>query len=171
MIDKLIALLGKSIESEEIKSLFTEWRAAYPEKTTCTVIGPGIKSKVEKDCVRLYFGIGGHSKYLKPIPSPWKDTFIAIFTTIEFTKKRKGGIPFDVEFVMTDDELTAILGKPEIVNYGSESKTWRKTYKKKYELVVRDESFDDGTSNRTMHLSFKYEDGLSTYEDYDMATL
>jgi len=154
MVDNLISLLGKSIESEEIKTLFTEWRALYPERTTCTVQQPKLKSKVEKDCVRLHFEIGGDSTHLTPLPSQWKDSYIYLFTKIEFTKKRKGGIPHGVEFAMTEDELTAIMGKPKSEKSNPQVKTWKKKYNKIYELTIQDSHADDGSLNRSMVLTF-----------------
>ncbi len=167
MIDHLIGLLGSSIESEEIKSVFTNWRALYPEKTTINPSRPTPMAKVEKDCVRLHFGLGGNSKHMKPIPSEWKDTYIMMLTAIEFTRKRKGGIPFDIEFSMTDDELTSVLGKPKVIKGEIPTKFWKKTYLKKYELVVSEVIMDPKTIVRKMVVTFKHEDGLENYEDYN----
>jgi hypothetical protein len=157
MIDKLITLLGKSIESEEIKALFADWNAQYPKVITCTADNPSLKGKVERDCVRLYFGKGGNSRYLKPIPAKWEGGYIGQFTLIEFTKKRKGGIPFDVEFSMTAEELTAILGKSVTTEFVGTSTVWRKNYTKKHELIVTDNVFPDGTTLRSMTLGYIYE--------------
>ncbi len=169
MKDRLISLLGKSIESEEIKALYSEWGAAYPKRTSCTADNPNIKGKVEKDCIRLYFGRGGNSRHLKPIPTTWEGGYIAILTTIEFTKKRKGGIPFGVEYAMTDDELTAILGTPIITNVVGQTTIWRKQYDEKYEFVVNNSVFPDGSVVNTMNLSFVFEPDLYTMEDYEKA--
>jgi hypothetical protein len=167
MIDKLLPLLGKSIESDEIKDLLEDWRVLYPSKITCTADSPNMKGKIEKDCVRLYFGRGGNSRYLKPIPTRFKGGFVAMFTMIEFTKKRRGGIPFDVEHSMTPDELTAILGEPKVVEFVGTTTTWRKNLTDKHEFIVSDSVSTDGTAIRSMTLTFNYEEDLFTMEDYE----
>ena len=92
-------------------------------------------------------------KYLKPNPASWEGGYFGIFTTIEFTKKRKGDMPFEVEFDMEADELTEILGKPVITD---SSTTWRKNITDKHELVVLD-SIIDKEPTRSMKISFVYE--------------
>lgn len=170
MIEKLLPLLGKSIQSEEIKTLFEEWNAVYPKKPYCTANEPNLKGKVERDCIRLYFGRGGNSRYLKPIPAHWDGGFIAQFTMMEFTKKRKGGIPFGVEYSMTPEELTGILGEPVVVEFMGTITTWRKKLEDKYEFIVSDTA-GNGDVLRSMTLSFIYEKDLDTMEDYARAGL
>ena len=164
MLEQLIPLLGMSIVSEEIKALFVDWKVPYPSSVTCTANKPGLKGKVEKNCIRLHFGRGGGSRYLKPIPTTWKGGNVCIFTAIEFTKKRRSEIPFDLRFDMTADEITAILGEPVVLV--GETNTWRKNITDKHELIVRDSLFKDGTSTRSMTVSFVYEADLHTSEDY-----
>ncbi len=157
MYDKLIPLLGKSIEDKEIKELLKEWNIVYPKSIHCTPNYTTLKGKIEKHCIRLYFGMGGNSRYLKPIATAREGRFIAQFTMIEFTPKRTDSIPFGVRFDMTPDELTAILGAPKVVNFMGTITTWRKSYTKKHELVVSDTLSTDGTSLRSMTLTFIYE--------------
>jgi hypothetical protein len=169
MLEQLIPLLGKSVVSEEIKALFIDWRVPYPTSVTCTANNPGMKGKVEKNCIRLHFSRGGSSRYLKPIPTTFKGGFVCIFTAIEFTKKRRSEIPFDLRFDMTADEITAILGQPVATNFMGQSTIWRKNITEKHELVVSDSLFKDGTSLRSMLVSFIYEADLYTMEDYEKA--
>ena len=171
MKNKVISLLGKPIESAEIKALYAEWGAIYPKSIFCTADNPGVKGKVEKDCIRLHFGRGGNSRYLKPIPATWEGGFHAMFTAIEFTKKRKGEIPFGVEYAMTDAELTAILGEPVVSNFMGEMTVWRKQYEDKYEFLVTNNVYADGTTLKTMMLSFIYEADLFSMEEYEKAGL
>ncbi len=171
MLEKLIPLLGKSIESEEIKSLYKDWNAQYPKRITCTANESNIKGKVEKDCIRLYFGRGGNSRYLKPIPAAWAGGYIGMLYMIEFTKKSRGGIPFDVTHAMTPNELTAILGTPKVVDFMGTTTTWRKNTSNKHELIVSDLLSIDGTLIRGITLSFIYEPDLYTMEDYEKAGL
>ena len=169
MLEQLIPLLGKSVVSEEIKVLLTDWRVPYPTSVTCTANNPVMRGKIEKNCIRLYFGRGGSSRYLKPIATTFKGGFVCIFTTIEFTKKRRSEIPFDLRFDMTADEITAILGQPVVTNSTGQSTTWRKNITDKHELVVTDSLLKDGTSLRSMQVSFVYEADLYTTEDYEKA--
>jgi hypothetical protein len=171
MYDKLIPLLGKSIEDKEIKTLLEEWKIEYPKSIYCAPDYQNLKGKIEKHCIRLYFGMGGNSRYLKPIASHRANSFIAQFTRIEFTKKRTDSIPFGVNFAMTSDELTAILGSPKVTDVVGKTTTWRKNYTKKHELVVTDSLAPDGTALRSMILTFIYQPDLSTMEDYEKAGL
>jgi hypothetical protein len=171
MLDKLIPLLGMRVDSKEIKDIFTEWNAIFPKRVTCTANEPNIKGKVEKNCVRLYFGRGGNSRYLKPIPASWEGGYFGIFTMIEFTKKRKGDMPFGVEFDMESEELTQILGEPKIVEFMGTTTTWRKNITDKHEFIVSDTLSTDGSSLRSMTVSFVYEPDLYTMEEYKKAGL
>lgn len=157
MLEKLIPLLGKSIEDKEIKDLLTEWNVTYPKSITCTANNTNLKDKIEKHCIRLYFGMGGYSPYLKPIPAAREGSFIAQFTMIEFTKKRTDSMPFGVRFDMTPDELTAIFGEPKVVDFMGKTTTWRKNYTDKHEMIVSDNLYSDGSSLRSMTLTFIFE--------------
>ena len=167
MLDQLIPLLGMRVDSKEIKDIFTEWNAVFPKRVTCSENEPTIKGKVERNCVRLHFGRGGNSQYLKPNPTSWEGGYFGIFTTIEFTKKRKGDMPFEVEFDMEADELTEILGEPVV---SDSSTTWRKNITDKHELVILD-SIVEGLPSRSMKISFVYEPDLYTMADYKKAGL
>ncbi len=168
MLDQLIPLLGMRVDSKEIKDIFTEWNAIFPKRVTCTANEPMIKGKIEKNCVRLHFGRGGNSRYLKPIPTSWEGGYFGIFTMIEFTKKRKGDMPFDVEFEMEAEELSEILGESKT---DESITTWRKNITDKHELVVSDTLSTDGTSLRSITVSFVYEPNLFTMEEYELKGL
>ena len=96
MVDQLIALMGHSIESEEVKKLLVDWNVIYPRKVFCTEENPILKDKIEKHCVRLYFGIAGASPFLTRIPTGWEGGYIAQLVRIEFTTKRTYFITFDI---------------------------------------------------------------------------
>jgi hypothetical protein len=169
MIESLLPLLGKSIEDKEIKDLLTEWNVVYPKSIYCTPNNSNLKEKIEKHCIRLYFGLGGNSRYLKPIPTARANSYIAQFTMIEFTPKRTDSIPLGVRFDMTPDALTAILGAPKVVDFLGKTTTWRKNYTDKHELIVSDSLFADGKSLRSMTLTFIYESDLNSIEEYEKA--
>jgi hypothetical protein len=157
MIEKLTPLLGHSIESEEIKNLFAEWGMKYPAKTTCTPNNNSVKGKFEKDGVLLYFTMGGHSRYLTPIPARVKNSYIGIFSMIEFTKKCKIALPFGVNYNSTPEELTAIFGEPKVTEFMGKSTIWRKNYTDKHEFMVNDNVFQDGSTLRSITLAFIWE--------------
>ena len=46
MVDQLIALMGHSIESEEVKKLLVDWNVIYPRKVFCTEENPILKDKI-----------------------------------------------------------------------------------------------------------------------------
>jgi hypothetical protein len=165
MIEKLLPLMGKSIESEEIKNLFAEWRLKYPTKTTCTPNHSTVKGKFEKEGVLLYFTIGEFSRYLKPIPARVKNSYIGIFSMIEFTKKCTLDLPFGVKRTMQPEELTAIFGEPKVTNFLGKTTIWRKNYTDRHEFVVNDSVFPDGTALRSITLTFNFETDLKD-EDY-----
>jgi hypothetical protein len=170
MIEKLLPLLGKSIESVEIKALFAEFNWPMPTKTTCTANNSTIKGKFEKDGIILYFGRGGNSRYLKPIEAAKKGSYIGIFSMIEFTKKYKGKIPFDIKFDMKSAELTPILGEPKVDNFMGQTTTWRKNYTDTHEFIFSDWVSGDKII-RAITLSFKYESDLYSMEEYAKAGL
>jgi hypothetical protein len=169
MLEKLIPLLGKRIDSEEIKAIYISWNAVFPKRISCTANESNIKGKVEKDCIRLYFGRGGNSRYLKPLPTSWDGGYFGMLYMIEFTKKSRGGIPFNVTHAMTADELTAIMGTPKVVEFMGTTTTWRKNTSDKHELIVSDMSSMDGSVIRSITLSFIYEPDLYTMEEYEKA--
>jgi hypothetical protein len=169
MLEKLIPLLGLRVDNEAIKAIYTSWNAVFPKRISCTANEPNLKGKVEKDCIRLYFGRGGNSRYLKPMPTSWEGGFFGMFYMIEFTKKSRGGIPFGVTHAMSADELTAIMGQPKIVEFMGKITTWRKNTSDKHELIVCQNDNTDGTTARSITLSYIYEPNLNTLEDYQKA--
>ncbi len=170
MIEELIPLLGKNLESEEIKALLIDWRVPYPKSITCTDDNPIVKGKIEKDCIRLHFGKGGNTRYLNPIPTRFKGGYVGIFTHFEFTKKRVGGMPFDVEFNMSEAELTKILGKP-FSNFVADTFTWRKNYLDNYEFIVTDILNTGGSATRSMKFTFVYKPDLYIEDEFNTAGL
>ncbi len=171
MIENIIPLLGKSIESDDIKKLFVEYGFAYPKKTTCTANNDRIKGKFEKNGIIFYFGRGANSRYLKPVQAKTKGAYVALFSMIECTKKCTIELPFGVQYDTKPDELTAMLGTPKVVDFMGKTTTWRKNYTEKHEFIVCDNAYTDGTSLRSITLGFIYEPDLFTEEDYAKAGL
>ena len=80
-------------------------------------------------------------------------------------------MPFDVEFEMEADELTEILGEPKTVEFMGTTTTWRKNISDKHEFIVSDMLSADGSSLRSMTVSFIYEPDLYSMEEYEKAGL
>jgi hypothetical protein len=166
MLENLYKLLGKSIESEEIKALFKEWKVDYPTKTTCTPNNDQVKTKMKKDGLILYFSRGGNSKYLKPIPAKTKNSYIGIFSMIEVTDKYKLELPFGISLAQKPEELTKILGKPKVTTFMGESTIWRKNFNDKLEIVINHSLSVDGSRIDSTTINFNYDPDLNTDEDY-----
>jgi hypothetical protein len=168
MLENLYKLLGKSIESEEIKALFKEWKVDYPTKTTCTANNDQVKTKMKKDGLILYFSRGGNSKYLKPIPAKTKNSYIGIFSMIEVSDKCKLELPFGVSLAQKPEELTKILGEPKVSNFMDESTIWHKNFNDKQEITICHNLYSDGSRLNNITIGFNYETDLT---DADYVTL
>lgn len=167
MLENLYKLLGKSIESEEIITLFKEWDVDYTTKITCTPNNDQVKTKMKKDGLILYFSRGGNSKYLKPIPAKTKNSYIGIFSMIEVTDKCKLELPFGVSFAQKKPEdFTKILGEPKVSNFMGESTIWRKNFNDKLEIVINHSLSVDGSRIDSTTINFNYDPDLNTEEDY-----
>jgi hypothetical protein len=160
MLDKLLSLLGKSVDTKEIKALYEEFGAKYPKKITGNSDTSMLKGRVKKDGIELHFGVVKNGKYLKPKEINKKGTFIALFTMIEITKEYKGEIPHGIKYNMGADELTKILGKPKEVNFMGKSFIWKKNISDKHEIKIDDSRGMDETEpfTRTIMLQFIWED-------------
>jgi hypothetical protein len=167
IINYLLPLLGKRIDSNEITSLFAEWGVVYPKTITCTANNDTIRTKMEQNGIKIYFGRGGNSRYLKPQPSQRKGSYTALFALIEFLPKYTRPMPFNLRPEMEDSELNLILGEPKVVNFVGETTTWRKPYKDIYELIVSKTTWSDGKETKSITLGFLYEPDLYTLEDYE----
>jgi hypothetical protein len=173
MIEKLEKLIGKSIESNEVKSLFEEWGVPYPKKTTSTANNSSLGDcKMKIDGYSLHFHIGFNSKYAKPIPAKRKGSYIGLFREIIFTPAYKGVLPFGLQVSMSVAEITQILGQPKTTSFMNlETTTWRKPYKDKFEVLAYDTELSNGKLIREMRISLAWDNDLSTMEDYEKAGL
>jgi hypothetical protein len=157
MLEEIYPLLGKSIESDEIKALFTAWNVEYPKKTTCTPNNSRVKTKMMKDDVLLNFTMGGYSKYTIPIPAKTKNSYVGIFTMIEIKKKCKIKLPFDISHASTPDDLTNALGEPKVTNFVGKSTMWRKNITDKHEITVSHDEYTDGTTLHSITINFIFD--------------
>jgi hypothetical protein len=166
MLDKLIPLLGKSLDNQEIKALFAEWGVDLPSKITCTANNDTVKTKMKKDGLILSFGRGANSRYMKPIEAAKKGSYIGLFKMIEVTPTYRGALPFPISTAVNPDELTAAFGTPKVVDFMGKTTTWRKVFQEKYELVASISEYTDGSILKSMYISFIYEPDLYTMEEY-----
>jgi hypothetical protein len=168
MVEKVISLLGKSVETQEIKDLYAEFGAVYPKTITCTANNDTLKGKIEKDGIKLYMGRGGYSKYLKPQLGKKEGSYIGLFTMIEFTKKYAGELPYGIKYGMSPAELTSILGKPKEVSFMGTTTTWRKNITDKHEIIISDSKGVNENDKllRSITVVFLFEPELYTMENY-----
>jgi hypothetical protein len=171
MINDLLPLLGKSLESAEVKQLFTEWRVPLPKKITCTANNDRVPTKLRKDGIELEFGRGGYSRYKKPIPAARKGSYIGMVNLIVITPRYTGPMPFPVSPSVDPDELTKVFGKPKVVDFMGTTTTWRGTFAKKYELVASAMTSPDGSALKSMYVNYLFEPDLYTDDDYTTAGL
>jgi hypothetical protein len=156
MLEKLLSLLGKSVETQEIKDLYKSFGAAYPKKITGNADTSMLKGRVEKDGIELHFGVGGNSKHLTNIPTSKAGTYIARFMMIEITAKYKGEIPHGIQFDMSAEALTKILGKPKEVNFMGKSFIWKKSINDKQEIKIDDSRGMDETEPFVRHIMLQF---------------
>jgi hypothetical protein len=172
-MEHLENLLGKSIESDEIKALFVEWKVPYPKKTTSTANNSSLGDcKMKRDGYSLHFHIGFNSRFAKPMLAAKKGSYIAILREIIFTPKYKGVLPFGLAVDMTADQITKVLGSPKVVNFMHlDTITWRKPYQDRLEVIVYDSELEKGKFLRELRISLLWDADLNTMEDYEKAGL
>jgi hypothetical protein len=173
MIEQLIPLIGKQIESDEIKKLFEEWGVPFPKKTTCTANNDSLGDcKMKKDGLSLLFGRGGHAKLLKPVPLDKKGVrFAGIFCGISANEKYKGEFPLGIKISMNDEVISTILGKPVDDNFMNIfSRTWRKEFREGFEVLFIT-NIIEGKTTKEMRVYPTWNNDLYTMEDYEKAGL
>ncbi len=138
MLEKLLGLLGTSVDRQEIKDLYTEFGTAYPKKITGNADTSMLKGRVKKDGIELHFGVTANGRYLKPKKTEKVGTFIAMFIMIQILKNYKGDIPHGIKFDMKPEELTKILGEPREDNFMGKGFYWKKNISDKHEIRVED---------------------------------
>jgi hypothetical protein len=171
MIEKLISLIGKRIDSAEVKALFAEWNVAFPKKITCTPNNSSLGyCKLKKDGLSIEFGLGGHGKLVKPVPNS-KNNYIGLALFVDVDKKYQGEFPYGVTLQITAAELTKIWGEPKQTEFmNTTTTTWRKDYKNDYEVLLY-EDLIDGKSARGLRVQCKWDDSLGLLADYEKAGL
>lgn len=160
MIDKLLNLLGKSVDTQEIIDLYAEFGVKYPTKITGNSNTSMLKGSVKKDGIELHFGVTKNGKYLNPKPTKTAGTYIAVFVMIQILKEYKDEIPNGIKYNMPHDELTKILGKPKELNFMGKSIIWKKNISDKHEIKIDDSRGMDEAEpfTRTIMLQYIWED-------------
>jgi hypothetical protein len=160
MLEKLLSLLGTSVDTQEIKDLYAEFGAKYPTKITGNADTSMLKGRVKKDGIELHFGVTANGKYLKPKKTEKEGTYIAMFLMIQILDKYKGELPHGIKYNMSADELTKILGKPKELNFMGKSFIWKKNISDKHEIKIDDSRGMDETEafTRTIMLQYIWEE-------------
>jgi hypothetical protein len=138
MLEKLLSLLGTSVDTQKIKDLYAEFGATYPTKITGNADTSMLKGRVKKDGIELHFGVTANGKYLKPKKTEKEGTYTAMFLMIQILDKYKGDIPHGIKFDMKAEDLTKILGAPREDNFMGKSFYWKKNITDKHEIRVED---------------------------------
>jgi hypothetical protein len=159
MLEKLLSLLGTSVDTQEIKDLYAEFGAKYPTKITGNADTSMLKGRVNKDGIELHFGVTANGKYLKPKKTEKEGTYIAMFLMIQILDKYKGDIPHGIKFDMKAEDLTKILGAPREDNFMGKSFYWKKNISDKHEIRVEDSRGMDENEPfaRQIFLQFNWE--------------
>jgi hypothetical protein len=153
--NSLLNLLGKRIDDQEIKDLYSSWNCPYPKKLTCTPNYSILKTKLENSGLKIGFSMGGYSQFL--IPQKLKlNSYIALMNMIEITDQYTKELPFGVRFNMSEAELISVLGEPKRDNIVFETTSWKKPIDDRYELVISDTIINNKTS-RAMFISFIFD--------------
>ncbi len=160
MLEKLLNLLGTSVDTQEIKDLYAEFSAKYPTKITGNADTSMLKGRVKKDGIELHFGVCDNGQYLNPKKTGREGTYIALFVMIQILKEYKGEIPHGIKYNMSADELTKILGQPKEVNFMGKSFIWKKDISDKHEMKIDDSRGMDEKEafTRTIILQYIWEE-------------
>lgn len=118
MLTKLIGLMGKPIQSEEMRAFFEENEIKYPKKDTISTRGYDRDFWVEskKTGMNFLFSIEVlNDKY--PIDrGEYKGVFIPILKHISFQGKANVDYPSQVSYKSSLEDLNAKFGEPIIIN-------------------------------------------------------
>ncbi|MDZ7879652.1 MAG: hypothetical protein U5L45_18385 [Saprospiraceae bacterium] len=170
MINELVPLIGKRLDSDEIRAIFTAWNVPIPKKTACTANNSSMGDcKLRKDGLSLQFGMGGHGELVKPIQIDKKGSrFEGICIFVCAQKGYEGAFPFDISIEMTAEELTKILGEPKEDDFmGIYTRTWRKDFEGDYEVLYIENIFDGKKREVQMRIQCKWDNALETLADYE----
>jgi hypothetical protein len=138
MLQKLLNLLGTSVDTQKIIDLYAEFGAVYPKKITGNANISMLKGKVEKDGIALHFGVCDNGKHLNPKKTKKQGTYIALLLMIEITKNYKGEIPLGIKYTMHPNELTQLLGSPKEIDFMGKSFIWKKNISTQHEIKIDD---------------------------------
>ena len=117
-IQECIKILGKPINSEDVKSFLEEYQFKYPKTDTITNRKPTdyrsywVESKKNKTL--LLFQCYIYNTSFKPLLSSKKGTYYPLAIDIRFEDNSKiEDLPFGLKAQMTFEEIVNLIGKPQ----------------------------------------------------------
>jgi hypothetical protein len=176
MINKIIPLLGKPLQSKEVKSFLASYGFKYPKKDSISNLAQEREFWIEnkKAGVLLLFSVQPYNPDYRPIAGSKKGMYIPIFVRALFDGKGVFEFPFDLNFKLNFDQLKKKLGKPALKSSeispswlnedGTESfYRWSKVVKKDVLLEVEYNCEDDRIKEMSLHI----ETNISLLDFYD----
>lgn len=176
MINNIISVLGKPLQSKEIKSFLAKHGFKYPKKDSISnrAVETNFWIENKKAGVSLLFSVQPYNPDYKPVAGSKKGMYIPIFIQANFDEKGEFEFPFDVNFKLSFNQLKKKLGKPTLKSSeispswlnedGTESfYRWSKVVKRDVLFGVEYNSEKAGI--RDITLGIKY--NLSIFDLYD----
>lgn len=176
MINKIISVLGKPLQSKEVKSFLAKHGFKYPKKDSISNRTAETEFWIEnkKAGVSLLFSVQPYNPGYRPVAGSRKGMYIPIFIQANFDGKGEFEFPFDVNFKLRFNQLKRKLGKPTLKSSeispswlnedGTESfYRWSKVVKRDILFGVEYNCEKDGIKD--MSLGIKY--NISILEFYD----
>lgn len=178
-MEQLIHLLGKPINSPEIKLVLEQYKLKYPKKDFITNKSSDRTYWIENNKlgIALYFQLQSFSLLYSPLPGEKKGHFIPYLTKIKWTNNKTNfQIPYSLSFDLSFNEIVTILGVPTIKSSdvatvwinddGSESfYRWFKTIDRQKDTVFMLEYNNDKNSVRSIEIGIEYRTALLFFYD------
>jgi hypothetical protein len=176
MINKIISVLGKPLQSKEVKSFLAKHGFKYPKKDSISNRSVETEFWIEnkKAGVSLLFSVQPYNPDYRPVADSRKGMYVPIFIQADFNEKGEFEFPFDLNFKLSFDQLKKKLGKPTLKSSeispvwlnedGTESfYRWSKVVKG--DVLFNVEYNCEKASIRYMSLGIKY--NIIIFELYD----
>jgi hypothetical protein len=125
MINEIISLLGKHLQSKEVKSFLAKYGFKYPKKDSISNRAQEREIWIEnkKAGVSLLFRVQPYNPDYRPVVGNKKGMYIPIFVRALFNDRGAFKFPFDLNFKLSFDQLKKKLGKPTLKS-SEISPTW-----------------------------------------------
>lgn len=163
MLTKLIELMGKPIQSDEVRAFFEENGIKYPKKDTLTTRGYDRDFWVagKKIGINFLFSIEVFNQKYTIGRGERKGVFIPILKYIGFQEKAKIDYPSQVSYKSSLEELNTKLGEPTIIHKSSwgTSHIWKLVQDTTKDIIfqINYDVEDDSISEMSLGLQEKTE--------------